>query len=148
MLTRYERFIASIAGISRCIQKIETDEMKKYSLKGSHAQFLVALSQNPEGVTAAQLCGLCDKDKAAVSRAIAELEERGLLRREGGAVYRARLLLTDQGKKLARIVCHKVESAVRLAEAEIDEEQSRELFEILTHIAGGLQSVCKNGLPE
>ena len=38
MLTRFEQFTSSIAGIYKHIQKIERDEMIKYGLKGSYAQ--------------------------------------------------------------------------------------------------------------
>ncbi|MBQ6823809.1 MAG: winged helix-turn-helix transcriptional regulator [Clostridia bacterium] len=147
MLTRYERFTASIAGISRSIQKIETDEMKKYSLKGSHAQLLVVLSQNPEGITAARLCVVCDKDKAAVSRGIAELELNGMVKKDGGINYRSRLLLTKKGKEVAMQICKRVEAAVKLAETNVSEEESNTMFRVLDEIASELREACKDGLP-
>ena len=49
--------------------------MEKYGLKGPHAQCLLAMRRNPQGITASQLCTICDKDKAAISRTVAELEQ-------------------------------------------------------------------------
>lgn len=148
MLNRYERFTASIAGIYRSIQKIETDEIKKYDLKGSHAQYLAVMSQTPEGITAAQLCRACDKDKAAVSRALAELEEKGMLKRESTVSYRAKLMLTQKGKEAAGYVCRKAEAAVRLAEANISDEERETMYATLDMIAAHLRAICKDGLPD
>ena len=75
MVSRFEHFSASISCIYRYIQRIERTEMEKYGLKGPHAQCLLAMKKHPEGITAARLCEVCEKDKAAVSRILAELEE-------------------------------------------------------------------------
>lgn len=148
MLSRYERFSSSIAGIYRSIQKIETEEIKKYDLKGSHAQYLAVMAQNPEGITAAQLCRICDKDKAAVSRALAELEQKGIITRESHVSYRTRLQLTDKGKETAKFVCRKAETAVKLAEQDLSKEHRDILYATLDLIAGHLKEICKEGIPE
>ena len=77
MVDRYERLSGLISGIYRQIQKLEREEMEKYGFKGAFAQYLLAMNHHPEGLTAAQLCDACDKDKAAVSRVLAEMEELG-----------------------------------------------------------------------
>ena len=79
MVTRFEQFTASVASIYRSVQKIERVEMAKYGLKGPHAQVLLAMSRFPEGVTSGELVKLCDKDKAAISRTVAELEREGII---------------------------------------------------------------------
>ena len=72
MISRFEQFSSVISSIYGAIQKIEREEMAKYGLKGAYAQYLVAVKRFPEGVTSTELCELCDKDKAAVSRIVAE----------------------------------------------------------------------------
>ena len=74
----YELFSSSICCIYHDIQRIERAQMAKYGLKGPHAQCLLAMSRNPAGITAAELCELCEKDKAAISRTVAELEQAGV----------------------------------------------------------------------
>ena len=76
MVSRFEHFSASISCIYRYIQRIERTEMEKYGLKGPYAQCLLAMRRYPEGITAARLCEVCDKDKAAISRMMVELEEK------------------------------------------------------------------------
>ena len=70
MLNRFEQFTSAISALCRDVQKIERDEMEKQGLRGAFAQYLLAISRYPEGITASALCEVCDKDKAAVSRII------------------------------------------------------------------------------
>ena len=74
MRSKYEQFTASVLCLSRCIQKIQRTEMAKYGLKGAHAQCLITMGHYPEGVTVAQLSRISEKDKAAISRTMSELE--------------------------------------------------------------------------
>ena len=103
MLERFFRFSSDINAIYQSIQKIEADELIKYGLRGAHAQYLIAMTQFPEGITAAMLTRCIQKDKAAVSRAIMEMEEKGLVYRvnNGEKLYRAPIMLTEQGEKAA-----------------------------------------------
>lgn len=148
MTSRFEQFSASISCIYRCIQKIERVEMAKYGLKGPHAQCLLAVSHYPEGITAARLCTVCDKDKAAISRTVAELEREGLIRRQAkeGSSYRARLLLTERGMAAAAQVEQRAKLAVEKAGEGMTDAQRVIFYEVLDLIAGHLQMICEEGL--
>lgn len=150
MLQRFEEFSFTISTIYHNIQKIERDEMDKYGLKGPHAQYLVAMIRCPEGVTAAQLSELCDRDKAAVSRALNELEKRGLVIRElaNDTAYRALLKLTEKGSAAARFVCEKATQAVDLAGKGLSDQERQLFYTVLRRIAANLQSIAADGLPE
>ena len=148
MFTRFEQFCTAVSVIHHSIQKIQRVEMAKYDLKGPHAQCLIAICQYPEGITAARLCELCEKDKAAISRAVAELEEAGMLIRRDpeGKRYRSRLYLTEKGAEVAGNVGRLVHRAVSQA-SEGYGEQDREIFiHVLNLIAGNLQAICRDGL--
>lgn len=150
MLTRYEQFSFLISVIYRHIQKIERDEMVKRGFRGPFAQYLAAIGRFPDGVTAAQLCEMCDKDKAAVSRAVTEMEAHGLIRREaeGETMYRARLVLTEEGRKTADFVAERARLAVTAAGKGMTEEDRRVFYAVLDMIATNLQWISKTGLPE
>ena len=148
MLERYEQFSISVSSIYRSIQKIERVEMAKHGLKGPHAQCLLAMARFPEGIAAARLCEVCEKDKAAVSRTLAELEQAEMICRteREGKRYRAKLKLTERGQTVARTVNKLVFLAVQKASEGYD-AQSRETFiNVLNLIAGNLQSICAEGL--
>ena len=148
MISRFEHFSTSISCISRYIQRIERMEMEKYGLKGPHAQCLLVMSRYPEGITAARLCEVCDKDKAAVSRIVAELEEKGMLRRvcPNGQRYRAVLQLTSEGEAAAVHVEQRARCAVEEASEGMTEAQRNIMYAALDLIAENLQTICNRGL--
>ena len=150
MVERYEKMSASVSAISTCIQKIEAEQMTKYGLKGSCAQYLACMLKHENGITVSGLSELCAKDKAAVSRAIAELEAKGFVSREavGVGVYRAALVLTQKGKDVAEYVNKQASTAVEIAGKGLSEEERATLYYALDLIAGNLSEICKQGLPE
>lgn len=148
MENRYELLSSSISCMYHDIQKIERIEMAKYGLKGPHAQCLLVMHKHPEGITAARLCEACEKDKAAVSRILAELEEAGMVSRENrnGSRYRASLTLTEQGQAAAENVVEKARLAVELAGTGFGEEEREVFYRVLSIIAGNLHKLCRDGL--
>ncbi len=149
MVDRFERFSAAITEINRYWHKIASDEMKRYGLKGPFALYLVALYRNPTGLTATQLCEACDRNKADVSRAVQTLEEKGLLCREkkNNNGYRAKILLTDEGKTAAAHVREAAETAVEIGGHGLSEEERATFYRALEVISGNLQGISKAGLP-
>lgn len=150
MISKYEQFSASVSCIYRDIQRIERVEMAKFGLKGPHAQCLLAMSRYPEGVTATQLCEICEKDKAAISRTLAELQQGGLVLRteRNGTRYRALLTLTEKGLEAARTVNKKAQLAVEQAGAGLNDDQREVFYSVLGLIAGNLHTICKEGLED
>lgn len=146
MLNRFEQFTSAISGIYRSIQKIERDEMEKFGLKGAYAQYLLAMSHYPEGVTAAGLCESCDKDKAAISRILSEMEAKGLVDRDSGS-YRALIRLTEAGKAAALYVQEKATAAVEIAGSVLTEDDRKTLYLVLGRLASKLQDISREGIP-
>ena len=101
MNTRFDRFTAAISSIYQDIRRIKLAEMKRYDLQSGHTDCLHLLLHNPEGLTSGELAEHSGMDKAAISRYMSVLEERGFVKSEGaeGTVYR-RKWKPQQGKKL------------------------------------------------
>lgn len=150
MITRYEIFSTVVSSLYHDIQRIERTEMAKYGLKGPHAQCLVIMARYPEGITSARLCELCERDKAAISRTVAELEEAGLLtrREQNGVRYRVPLVLTEAGQKAACDVNAVAGRAVEQAGAGLNDEQREMFYGVLGHIAQNLHIISRDGLKE
>lgn len=148
MENRYELLSGSISSMYHDIQRIERTEMAQYGLKGPHAQCLLAMKKHPEGITAARLCQVCEKDKAAVSRILAELEAAGMIFRENrnGSRYRASLLLTERGQEAAGAVVEKARLAVELAGKGFGAEEREIFYRVLSIISGNLHKLCRDGL--
>ena len=150
MLGRFEQFCGAISSIHLSIQRIERAEMAKYGLKGPHAQCMLMMAQYPKGITAAELCEVCDKDKAAISRAISELELAGMVIRQDrdGKRYRSLLYLTEQGIVLADHIKQLVHMAVAQASQGYDVQTRDTFVGVLNLIAGNRQTICREGLQE
>ena len=150
MLDRFEQFYYSISNIYRHIMKIERDEMEKYGLRGSYVQYLIAMTHYPEGVTSAKLSEVCDKDKAAISRIIAEMESKGLITRESDKnnLYRAKLMLTDEGRKAADFVCERAEKAVTAAGMGLGDDDRKIFYGALAIFEANLRRIAHAGIPE
>lgn len=112
MKERFEDFVGLISNIYKNIQKVKQTKMKEFDLSGNHVMCMVYLAQYPEGLTATKLCQLISVDKAATSRALSELLEKGYVcypDSEGQKKYRTPVLLTESGMEITKqmddIIC-------------------------------------------
>lgn len=145
MITRFSQFTSYISELYWMIQKIEREEMESLGLKGPQAECMVVMSRREEGVTAAELSTLCEKDKAAISRIVSDLVSRGLVCREGSA-YRAALHLTEAGKQIAEQVNRRVHLAAARAGEGLTEEDRRVLYAALDRICANIKKISQEGL--
>ena len=150
MLDRFEQFSYSISNIYKHITKIEREEMEKYGLRGAYAQYLVTMTHYPDGITSSKLSEICDRDKAAISRIVSEMEDKGLVVRytERDNMYRAKLILTEEGKKAADYVCERAEKAVNAAGNGLGEEERKIFYGALAIIEANLRRVSRDGIPD
>lgn len=148
MLERFEQFTALISSIERSIQKLERDEMIRCGGKGAYAQYLVLFSREPEGLTLQELCDRSDRDKAAVSRMLAEMTEKGLVRpMEADRIYRQRYGLTELGLQTCRFVEQRAVAAVTGADSGLDQAQRAVFYGTLERIAANLDRMTRDGIP-
>ena len=150
MVERFERFSFGISELSRYWHKLAGDEMEKYGLKGTHSVYLITMARYPEGLTATQLCELCARDKADVSRMMSIMEKKGLVVKEGvhQNLYRGVFKLTDEGKAAAQYVCGRAALAAELAGKDLTDEKREIFYEALQSIASNLKQLSRDGLPE
>jgi len=146
MTDRFEQFTISVFRIYQCIQKIQRQEMANYGLKSAHVACLLTLQQHP-GITASELGKLCEKDKAAISRTVAELEHAGMIcRGEDSGTYRAQLRLTEEGNSVAEKVKARTLLAVDKAGSGLTDADRKIMYGALARIADNLQAICRDGL--
>lgn len=149
MVDRFERFTFAMTHISRCWHKLTTDEMARYGLKGTHSVYLIAMYRYADGITAPQLCDICGKDKADVSRMMSIMEKKGLVTKEGsnqnryGGVWK----LTSEGKAAAEYVRERARLAVEIAGNGLSDDDRASLYRALELISSNLQKMSEEGLP-
>lgn len=143
-MDRFETFVASINTIYRLIQKTKDSEMREFGLRGAHVMCLYMLHRHREGLTLTQLSALCGEDKAATSRGVSELAEKGYLRHvlpEGGSRYRAGIFLTEEGEAVAARIAGIITRVVDEAGSGLTETQRTTFYDALTQIAEKLQVI-------
>ena len=150
MLHRFMRFSFAMSEIRRCWHKLAAEELLQYGLSSPHAVYLTTLYQYGNGITAAKLGELCCKNKADVSRMVAVLEEKGFVCKEavGGNFYRAKLLLTETGKRVAEHVQNRAAVAVEMAGSGMTDAEREVFYRCLEQITVNLQALSKEGIPQ
>ena len=151
MENRFETFTVLIASINRSIRRIKTEEMSEHGLKSPHVSCLYYLHKNPS-MTAAELCEVCEEDKAAVSRSILFLEQKNYLTREIPAEregrqmakhYRAPLALTEEGSRIAGEIAEKVDRVLEAVSQGVSEEDRTIMYAALEQINRNLRALCE-----
>lgn len=150
MLERFERFSLAISEISKYWHKLTSEEMEKFGLKGTHSVYLLTMYRFPEGITAPNLCELCGKDKADVSRMMSIMEKKGLVKKEGTNqnLYRGVFKLTDSGTQAAEQVQKRANLAVELAGKDLTDQSRTEFYNALESITQNLKKLAINGIPK
>ena len=79
------------------------------------------------------------------------MESKGLVSREGDKnnnMYRAKLILTDEGKKAADYVSERAERAVNAAGQGLSEEDRKIFYGVLAIFEANLRRISRDGIPE
>ena len=140
MIQRFDAFVSGITSCYKYIQRIKSLEMTEFGLKGTHVMCLYYLRQNPAGLTASQLCGLCAEDKAAISRTVSELRSRGYITSLSEKAYRAMLTLTSAGQEIARKFDNPIEGWVTAGGDGLTDEERSDFYKTLSAIAENLRT--------
>lgn len=148
MVGRFENFTFALSEITQCWNKIATEELKPYDLKGAYVVYLIALYKYPDGLTAADLCKMCNKDKADVSRAVSVMEKKKLVTRENVTVngYRALIKLTEYGTEATAILRERVKLAVEEGGRGLSDEDRENFYNALKIISANLKEISDKGL--
>ncbi len=141
-MDRFEHFTVSVFRITHYWNKIATEEMKRHGMKGSYALYLVILAGNQEGTTASRLAELTQRDKADVSRAVSLFQQNGIVEPYGNNRYRAPIILTEEGRRLAGRIRLKADQALQAAGKGLSEEGRRNMYQALDLIADNLKGIC------
>lgn len=135
----FETFTVTILKINKLVQKIKHHEMRKYGLQCIHVMCIYYLKENEEGLTASELMRLSFEDKAAISRALKVLKQKGYIEYDP-KTYNAQVTLTPSGYRVADEIYEKAERAVKGGSAVMFEEERAFFYRSLQTIAENLKN--------
>ena len=138
MIDRFQSFVSGITICYKYIQKIKSMEMTEFGLKGTHVMCIFYISHSKEKLTAAQLSQLCAEDKAAISRTLVTLQDKGYIE-AGEKKYRAHLHLTEKGEILASQIDSLIEQWVGFGGDGLSEEERTMFYHALDLISLNLR---------
>lgn len=139
----FGQFTVTVLKINKLIQRIKTFEIREYGLKAVHVLCVYFLGRGHEGLTAAELVKLTVEDKAAISRALAELRDKEFVCC-GATGRNAVVKLTPQGRSLAEFIDGKTAEAEAACCLDFSEEERLAFYKSLNKIAGNLQLYYEN----
>ena len=139
----FENFVISVLKLHRLVQRIKNYEMREYGLKSIHVMCIYYLNEREEGLTSGELMRLTFEDKAAISRAVAQLKEKNMVEYDTGK-HNSPVRLTEQGKTIAAAILEKSDRAVKAGSANMSEEERALFYKSLAEIADNLKEYYIN----
>lgn len=139
MEKRFENFTITILKLNKLVQKIKLYEMEEYGLKAIHVMCIYYLDEHRQGLTAGELVKLTLEDKAAISRALRLLREKGYVQYDTNR-YNAAILLTLKGEQVAAFIRERAEKAVDAAGGSLSEEERSLFYRSISSIAERLKA--------
>ncbi len=146
MDNRFENLTTGVAKIYKNIQKIKKHYMNSLGLKGTHVMCIYFLASNPQGLTAAGLCNICQEDKAGISRILSDLEANGYIYYDAppeAKRYRSKAILTQKGQECSARVNSLIENAVKEGGQNITDHDREVFYRTLFTIADNLDRICR-----
>ena len=143
MIQRFETFQTSIQQIYAQLQRVKTVGMQEFGLQASHVMCLYELDRHEEGMTAAELANACELNKAAISRSVKVLKDKGYVSVSSvleSRSYRAKIILTEAGMQVAARMNEKIVSITQMINNQIGTEELDHLYVILRQISGLLKN--------
>lgn len=146
MIQRFEDFMSLINTAYKGLQKIKSHEMGNLGLKGSHVMCMFYLGKSEEGLTSGELCEKCREDKAAISRNLKFLAEKGYVKLEESEdkKYKLKNVLTPEGKEVYKKLEMLIIGCVNQFGVGLTEKERTTFYKALGVIVKNFDEFCKS----
>ena len=144
---RFEDFVGIISALSKEIQRIKMVEATKLGIKGADVMLLYQLARHPQGLTGAELARRCGVTRAAVSRALATLEDKGFVMVQpdpGAGRYRAAVMLSARGTAAMESATRIIDRVVSESGDAVSERNRAIMYSSLSTILDQLKKISRD----
>ena len=141
---RFREFSGLVSRAEKALQRVKTENVKDYGLRGVHVSCLLALHERPEGLTATELASVCGVDRAQISRVTADLASRGLVCETAPGMkrrYRGSLTLTAAGRAQALEMREIVAEKLNAVSGGLDPDKLSVFYEVFHRIDDKLDGI-------
>ena len=118
--------------VARCQMRHRADYMEQFGLKGCHANYIMALCEDP-GISQEQLAKRLYANKSNIARQIAALEENGYVYRENDAADKRTLHVypTEKALELLPLIREKQDEWDSFVTKDLTKEEIIQAHDIL-----------------
>lgn len=144
---RFEDFVGIISALSKEIQRIKMVEATKLGIKGADVMLLYQLARHPQGLTGAELARRCGVTRAAVSRALTTLEDKGFVMVQpdpGAGRYRAAVMLSVRGTAAMESATRIIDRVVSESGDAVSERNRAIMYSSLSTILDQLKKISRD----
>lgn len=141
---RFREFSGLVSRAEKALQRVKTENVKDYGLRGVHVSCLLALHERPEGLTATELASVCGVDRAQISRVTAELRGLDLVCESSPGPrrrYRGALELTEEGRAAAAEMAGIVDEKLQRVSGDIPPEELTVFYRVFGAIVERLEKL-------
>ena len=141
---RFREFSGLVSRAEKALQRVKTENVKDYGLRGVHVSCLLALHERPEGLTATELASVCGVDRAQISRVTAELWGLDLVCEASPGPrrrYRGALELTEEGRAAAAEMAGIVDEKLQRVSGDIPPEELTVFYRVFGAIVERLEKL-------
>lgn len=144
-VSRFEDFVGLINGVAKEVQRIKAAEAAKLGLKGADIMCLHYLLKHPEGLASADLAREAGVTRAAVSRTLSSLVDKGYVRflADGEGAYRAPVVLTASGRERMEAAERTICAVVDEAGSCLDPDSRAQMYASLSHVLDRLRAISR-----
>ena len=146
MKNSFELFTTCVTRAYKNIQRIKKHEALTFGIMGFQVMCVYFLGKNQDGLTITELSALCCEDKAAVSRTVDSLSITGYVRwldaEEPKRRWRAKITLTEKGRRVARGISKTADDIVKSVGEGFDEAQLLAFYKMFYVLNDRLKKYC------
>lgn len=143
---RFSPFVLFIERISKNIKRIADIKMEPYGLRSSHVMCILQLAKSEGGLSSTALADACGVDKAFVSRITAELMDKEYIMKDeenAKGKYKTKLILTEKGNELEKIIVGILEECFRSVDARLTQKKLEIFYDVLEKVDLGIANLLK-----
>ena len=144
---RFEDFTGLIAAINKEVTRIKSVESAKLGLTGADIMCLYYLGKHPQGMTGAELARAASVTRAAVSRALTTLEDKGFVMVQpdpGTGRYRAAVMLSARGAAAMESATQIIDRVVSESGDAVSERNRAIMYSSLSTILDQLKKISRD----
>ncbi len=142
---RFEEFVHLVSSLEKEVQRIRAAECERLGLRGADLMCLYYLGKSGEGMTAAELSRAAGVTRAAVSRTLATLSERGFVEVDEPAGdarrYRAGVRLTKRGREAMSGVEAAVSRVMSTVDSALEDGERAQLYVSMASVLERLKGI-------